>query len=896
MRKLHHILIVLTASVISSALLNSCGKDFQDDIDKLNQQHQSIEQRVNTLETKATTLNTQLEQLAKLSTAVENGFYITSVATTAEGYELTLSNGRKISLYNGTGNTLTSTPLISMTQVSGLYYWSLNGMLLTDASGNPIRTTTVTPVVRYDYENLKWIVSLDGGTTFQDVNALVSVVINDTVLLEIINNYVRENRTTLFNQQMLYQIISTYIQRNYTELFNVELLDQVVATYIREHYARLFNYELLEKIFTQYDFEYYTSQIDVTRLSNLIITFMQEHQEIFTDNEVLFEIVSNYIEVNKTTIFTTEMLLEVINNFIDNHSDYINKELLTQVIGNYIDQNREVVFNTEVVRQMMAEYVRRYYTQIFSQDILVQMLNYYVSRDHNTIFNETLIRDIINEYVVNNHTSIFSEDILRLIVRTYIEENGSTIINRDVLVEVIANYFQRNYDLFIDRTVIERTINDYVERHHDTLISTDIIESVINRFLQEYYTEVFDKDLITKIVNNYFEVNRQTLYEIIKKNADPIREVNINEDICTIILRDGQAIQLPIYDAHARLRDRVQSLVIMPNASGRLTVVVDEDNPEGELTLNYLVAPTFMAEVIANKSYNNEISLSLLLVDKEGNISNIDVSEVSADASGVLTLKTHLPVADYLNYHSWDSDINYDDLKWTIALHVQENKIGATDIMTEFTPVNVSEFDERITQEIPEEYLRRMRPYMPIYSGNRPPSLEGTYCMHITTLVYDSTPNGFQPGRQFLDYIADFTHQDMKKNVVLFRQEERNSAGVYTTSEWTEAKVLGRNDNFTIFIIVNTVESDGVTTAKLATLLSGTMSSGGINNFYQGFVLLDKHDPNNKVMPVGEFRIFNDADGWSESTTWLVRQMVSDAMEVKGMPSFDLPWATAAKR
>ena len=662
----------MSLTVMTAVLLTSCGKDFQPDIDRLNNTHAGLEQRVTDLQTQVGTLNTRLDQIADLSEAVEKGLYITAVATTPDGYELTLNDGHKILLNDGQDNALMSMPAISMTQISGLYYWSVSGMLLTDAAGNPIRTSSLTPIVKYDYTTLQWLISIDGGTTFTNVNELVSVVINDTVLLEIINSYVRTHHETLITQEMLFQIISTYIQRNYKELFNVNVLDQVVAAYISKHYAKLFNYELLEQIFSQYNFEYYTDQIEITKLVDLIVAFIQEHNEIFTDNEVLFEIISNYIEVNKTTLFTTEMLLEVVQTFISTHEDFIDVELLTQVIHNYIDHHRDIVFNTEVVRTMLSQYIQKYYVKIFSQEILIQLLNVYVSQNSTVIFNETLITEILNTYVQNNRTTVISEDILRQIVKIYVEEHGSTIIDRDFLFEVIANYFQRNYNLFIDRTLVITAINTYIEQHHDTLISVDIIEAVINSYLTHYYREVFSREMITKVVNDYFETNKNVIQIFIENHVDPVIDVKVTDDLCTVTLRNGQTIQLVVYDAYARLRDRIQSIVIMPNADGHLTEQKDHDN-SGSLNLKYLVTPTSMARVISDKFYNNEVTIELKVTDEEGNIATRKPDKISANDNGILYV--------YIDNQT------YGSIK-AIALHVMDNKLGGTDIMTEFTPVD----------------------------------------------------------------------------------------------------------------------------------------------------------------------------------------------------------------
>lgn len=662
------IIVLLCAAVV----LFSCGKDYKDDIDKLNSTHTSIEQRVSSLEAQVTKINSQLSQLSVLASAVEQGFYITQVKTTATGYELTLNNGRVIVLQNGPDKILTPMPAVSMTQISGLCYWTLNGELLTGSDGKPISSTGITPIVRYDYTNMQWVISVDGGTTFQDVNVFASIVLNDTVLMQVINNYVRQHSTKAISKEVLFQIISTYIQKNYAQLFNIEILDEVVVNYVNKRYTRIFSYELLEKIFNQYNFEYMTSQIKVEELVNVIVNFIREHKEIFIDNEVLYEIISTYIQMNKTTIFTNELLLEVINNFIENNENYIDVEVLTQVVNNYIEEHKEVVFNTEVVKNLMIEYVRRNYIKLFSQEILVQVLNTYVTKNSTTIFNRTLIEEVINNYVQNNYTTIFKQETIVELINNYLKVNSTTILKREVLIDVITNYFEKNYNLFIDRTVITTVVNDYISRHQTTIISVDIVQQIINNYLEQYYLEIFTVDLLNEIVVNYFKNNMQVLIEVVNENIGVIKDIKVTDDLCTVTLKDGKVIRLVVYDAMARLRNRVQSVVAVPNANGHFAET--EVGQSGSLTsLPYLVSPASMAQVIQSKFYHDEIDIELKATDGNGNISTLSVYEPRSTSDGVLYVNASTPA--------------YGTVK-AVALHIKEKKTGGTDIMTEFTVVD----------------------------------------------------------------------------------------------------------------------------------------------------------------------------------------------------------------
>ena len=65
--------------------------------------------------------------------------------------------------------------------------------------------------------------------------------------------------------------------------------------------------------------------------------------------------------------------------------------------------------------------------------------------------------------------------------------------------------------------------------------------------------------------------------------------------------------------------------------------------------------------------------------------------------------------------------------------------------------------------------------------------------------------------------------------------------------------------------------------------MSGTMTNSGIKDFYRGILMLDKYDPNDNIMNVGDFRIFKDQDGLSEPTTWMARPRSARQMDVNTM-------------
>ena len=204
----------------------------------------------------------------------------------------------------------------------------------------------------------------------------------------------------------------------------------------------------------------------------------------------------------------------------------------------------------------------------------------------------------------------------------------------------------------------------------------------------------------------------------------------------------------------------------------------------------------------------------------------------------------------------------------------------------------MEQFDERITQEIPVEYLSKISQHMPIYSGNTPPNIEGTYLVSPNVLAYTSLENDYEIGEIFMNLITRYSAQDMTANTVTYEDEEVYDGKVYVFSMPAEAKVLGKGDNFTIFVIVENKHNDGFW-SKQATIYSGTMTSDGIKDCFYGFVMLDKDDdPDKTVMPVGSFRIFKDKDGLSVPTTWLTEMAAARALGPQGIM---LPLSTQMK-
>ena len=145
-----------------------------------------LEERVSELESYCSSLNSQVTSLQSAVTAIESSLYVTSVEAVTEngeviGYTVTFSDGRNFTVYNGSDGadgTDATAPVIGVTLIDGIYYWTLDGEPITDSEGNYIRASgsdgddAVTPQLKI--EDGYWYISYDGGSTWEQLCEAVS--------------------------------------------------------------------------------------------------------------------------------------------------------------------------------------------------------------------------------------------------------------------------------------------------------------------------------------------------------------------------------------------------------------------------------------------------------------------------------------------------------------------------------------------------------------------------------------------------------------------------------------------------------------------------------------------------------------------------------------------------
>ena len=174
-----------------------------------------------------------------------------------------------------------------------------------------------------------------------------------------------------------------------------------------------------------------------------------------------------------------------------------------------------------------------------------------------------------------------------------------------------------------------------------------------------------------------FEQNTTIINQYVSQNTGIIKDIKVSGEVCTVTLNNGKTMELAVYDTYARIRDRVQSIVLIPNAKGHITHFNNWDYVE----LNYLVTPASMAKVIADKASQGgvDMGVEVEVVDGNGFCRTESVGNVYADADGRLTLSV-----------LWLK--NEKENSKALALHVYDKKEGATDYLTTFTPIDWSDY------------------------------------------------------------------------------------------------------------------------------------------------------------------------------------------------------------
>ncbi len=176
-----------------------------------------------------------------------------------------------------------------------------------------------------------------------------------------------------------------------------------------------------------------------------------------------------------------------------------------------------------------------------------------------------------------------------------------------------------------------------------------------------------------------------------------------------------------------------------------------------------------------------------------------------------------------------------------------------------------SSCEKKITPEIkqilPDEIMQAMIDLgMPINKGLTPPDITGTY--HVSPFVlYASNISSDYEGMQFADFdvtFYDFNRSDLTVKISYVNGPEAGQGlGAY---------IMGSGNDFTVVVQMHSQYTNG-DSAVIDMVMSGTLASDGIKDFYYANFMVDNFDnPNNVWIEEGQGRVIYDQDGFSEKT------------------------------
>ena len=152
---------------------------------------------------------------------------------------------------------------------------------------------------------------------------------------------------------------------------------------------------------------------------------------------------------------------------------------------------------------------------------------------------------------------------------------------------------------------------------------------------------------------------------------------------------------------------------------------------------------------------------------------------------------------------------------------------------------------------------------MPINKGTKPTDLTNIYKASPYILKATNIPNDYAIGFPFADYKVRLYDQDNDKLTIKLDYvngpESGSGIGGY---------VSGNGSDFSVFVKVHAVNSGSQ--AEVLQIISGTITSEGIKNFYfTNFMLDDYGDPKNLWINNEQGRVIYDSDGISPVITSL---------------------------
>ena len=156
------------------AALLSCS---QYDDTELRNSLTDLEERIADLEEAVRTEQDNINAINELIGQIKNGVTVDGIEETADGYDIILSNGERISISNGEPGTATESLSLIVKEEDGVWYWAYSDGSFVLIDGERIPVTTEAPQVRINEETGNWEINNGDGwrTTVDEENSVMSI-------------------------------------------------------------------------------------------------------------------------------------------------------------------------------------------------------------------------------------------------------------------------------------------------------------------------------------------------------------------------------------------------------------------------------------------------------------------------------------------------------------------------------------------------------------------------------------------------------------------------------------------------------------------------------------------------------------------------------------------------
>ncbi|MCL2040404.1 MAG: hypothetical protein FWG85_08275 [Bacteroidetes bacterium] len=167
-----------------------------------------------------------------------------------------------------------------------------------------------------------------------------------------------------------------------------------------------------------------------------------------------------------------------------------------------------------------------------------------------------------------------------------------------------------------------------------------------------------------------------------------------------------------------------------------------------------------------------------------------------------------------------------------------------------------------IDDAIPSEYLRTIEGWMAIYRGTTPPNVVGWY-IDDSRYIKESTIPG-DKGLKGMNFLFAFFEQ-YKNNAISYDAVELNQYNTIMSYEEGTGSISGSGSNFTAYFITKSIQENAE--SEIAVIMSGTKTPAGIQNYTYAFLMLNKYDPLNTLVPIGTIRVLHNSNFLAKNTS-----------------------------